>query len=98
MEVAAYTIDQLDTYDKWKVDILTERSIMNEAEAKGLAKGEARGLKIGEARGEAKGLKRGEEIGLAKGEEIGLAKGEAERTKLLERIAKLEQQLSTTTK
>jgi predicted transposase/invertase (TIGR01784 family) len=44
-EMAAYTKEQLETYDKWKIDILTERSMIDDAEAKG----EERGLKKGEA-------------------------------------------------
>ena len=56
MERAAYTIEQLDTYDKWKIDILTERSIIDDA----LEKGEAIGVRKGEAIGLEKGLKEGE--------------------------------------
>ena len=69
MERAAYTIEQLDTYDKWKIDILTERSIIDDA----LEKGEAIGVK--------KGLKEGEAIGAKKGEAIGLEKGLKEARK-----------------
>ena len=56
MERAAYTKEQLFTYDKWKIDILTERSIIDDA------------LRKGEAIGEAIGLEKGEAIGLEKGE------------------------------
>jgi len=45
-EMAAYTKEQLETYDKWKMDILTERSMIDDAETRGLEKGEA----IGEAK------------------------------------------------
>ena len=65
MEISAYTKEQLFTYDKWLVDILTERSIISDA----LRKGEAMGLEKGEA------------IGLKKGEAIGLEKGEAKNLK-----------------
>jgi len=44
--MAAYTKEQLETYDKWKMDILTERSMIDDAETRGLEKGEA----IGEAK------------------------------------------------
>ncbi|MCL2040742.1 MAG: Rpn family recombination-promoting nuclease/putative transposase [Bacteroidales bacterium] len=43
METAAYTKDQLDAYDKWKIDAITERSVINEALRKGLEKGKAQG-------------------------------------------------------
>jgi predicted transposase/invertase (TIGR01784 family) len=44
MERAAYTKKQLEAYDKWKIDAMTERSVLNnariEGEAIGLEKGE----------------------------------------------------------
>ena len=43
-EMAAYTKEQLETYDKWKMDILTERSMIDDAETRG----EEKGLKKGE--------------------------------------------------
>ena len=52
MEVAAYTKEQLFTYDKWKIDILTERSIIDDA----LMKGESIGLKKVVANGHQAGL------------------------------------------
>ena len=61
MERAAYTKEQLFTYDKWKIDALTERSMIDDALEKGLAEGEAIGLKKGEEKGLAEGLKKGEE-------------------------------------
>ena len=52
MERAAYTKEQLATYDKWKIAAMTERSAINDAlqkgEAIGLEKGEAIGLEKGE--------------------------------------------------
>jgi predicted transposase/invertase (TIGR01784 family) len=48
MEVAAYSKKQLFTYDKWKLDIMTERGAMSDAEMEGLAKGKAEGLAEGE--------------------------------------------------
>jgi len=56
--MAAYTKEQLETYDKWKMDILTERSMIDDAETRGLEKGEAIGLEKGEAIGEAKNQKK----------------------------------------
>ena len=38
METAAYSKAQLETYDKWKIDIMTERGIVSDAEKKGEAK------------------------------------------------------------
>ena len=51
MEKAAYTKEQLAAYDKRKIDIMTERSVMSDA----LEEGEAIGLE--------KGLEKGEAIG-----------------------------------
>ena len=45
MEVAAYTKEQLFTYDNRKIDILTERSIIDDALMKGETIGEAKKLK-----------------------------------------------------
>ena len=52
MKIGAYTKEQLLTYDKCKVDVMTARSMLSEAEEKG----------------EAIGLEKGEAIGLEKGE------------------------------
>jgi predicted transposase/invertase (TIGR01784 family) len=38
---AAYTKKQLETYDKWKIDTLTARSMLCTAKSEGLAEGEA---------------------------------------------------------
>ena len=55
MEMAAYTKEQLETYDKWKLAIMTERSAISDAkeegEAIGLEKGEAIGLEKGKIEG-----------------------------------------------
>jgi predicted transposase YdaD len=74
MKRAAYTKEELEAYDKWKIDIMTERSAINDARNEG----------------EAIGLEKGEAIGLEKGEAIGLEKGEQERVKLKQKIEKLE--------
>ena len=73
VERGAYTKEQLIAYDKLKIDWLTARSMLDDAEALGLEKGEALGLE----KGEAIGLEKGEAIGLEKGEAIGLERGEA---------------------
>ena len=69
MEAGAYSKEQLLTYDKWKIDVMTEQGIMDDALIKGRAEGRYEGLAEGEA------------IGLEKGEAIGLEKGKAENLK-----------------
>ena len=54
VERAAYTKEQLAAYDKRKIGIMTERSVMTDV----LEKGEAIGLEKGEAIGETKTLER----------------------------------------
>jgi len=114
MEKAAYTKEQLQTYDIWKINVLTERGMMDEAMekglaqglAEGLAQGEAKGLAEGIAQGEAKGLAKGlveglaqgEAKGLAKGLAEGLAQGEQERIKMEQKIAELQKMLNNLTK
>ncbi|MDR2909759.1 MAG: Rpn family recombination-promoting nuclease/putative transposase [Bacteroidales bacterium] len=39
MESAAYTKEQLFTYDKWKIDIMTEKSALSDARGEGLKEG-----------------------------------------------------------
>jgi predicted transposase/invertase (TIGR01784 family) len=43
MKRAAYTKEELETYDKWKIDIMTERSAINDARKEGLAEGKTEG-------------------------------------------------------
>jgi len=40
MKRAAYTKEELETYDKWKIDIMTERSAINDAKKEGREEGE----------------------------------------------------------
>ena len=40
MERSAYTKEQLDAYDKWKIDAMTERGAINDAKREGEAIGE----------------------------------------------------------
>ena len=39
MERSAYTKEQLETYDKWKIAAMTERSALKDAKAEGKAEG-----------------------------------------------------------
>jgi predicted transposase/invertase (TIGR01784 family) len=59
VEKAAYTKEELAKYDKWKIDLLSAQSMLDDAEMKGLEKGEAIGLEKGEAIGLEKGLEKG---------------------------------------
>jgi predicted transposase/invertase (TIGR01784 family) len=56
MKTSAYTKEQLEAYDKRRIDVMTERGIINDAlkkgEAIGLEKGEVIGIEKGEAIGE----------------------------------------------
>ena len=61
MEVAAYTKEQLEKYDNWKINAITERGIMSDALQKGKVIGEAIGLEKGEAIGLEKGIVIGEQ-------------------------------------
>ena len=51
---AAYTKEQLTAYDQWKINLITARSMLDDAEDTGIAKGEVIGLEKGEAIGEHK--------------------------------------------
>ena len=57
MKRAAYTKEELMVYDKWKIDILTERSAITDAIKKGKAEGLAEGKAQGLAEGEQERLK-----------------------------------------
>ena len=37
----------METYDKWKIDILTERGVINDARREGLSEGIEKGIKKG---------------------------------------------------
>jgi len=92
VERGAYTKEQLEAYDKWKIDTITARSMLSAA----LEKGEAIGLE----KGEAIGLEKGEAIGLEKGEaerralEAALEKEKVEREALKTKIARMEELLN----
>ena len=59
MEVAAYTKEQLETYDTWKINAITERGILSDA----LREGKAIGLEEGKVIGLEEGLEKGIVIG-----------------------------------
>jgi predicted transposase/invertase (TIGR01784 family) len=46
-EISAYTKGQLFTYDKWRIDILTERAALDDALEEGVAKGMEKGIEKG---------------------------------------------------
>ena len=54
MERGAYSKEQLIGYDKWKIDMMTAKSMLDDAEDIGIAKGKAEGKAEGRAEGEAK--------------------------------------------
>jgi predicted transposase/invertase (TIGR01784 family) len=62
---AAYTKEELEWYDQWKIDLLTSQSMLEEAEAIGLEKGEAIGLGKGEAIGLEKAVINSRKAGLS---------------------------------
>jgi hypothetical protein len=78
LERAAFTPEQLRTYDGYWDAIRLERSRSVGMFDAGLAKGLAEGLAEGEAKGLAKGLAEGEAKGKAEGHAEGLAEGHAE--------------------
>ena len=59
MERAAYTKEQLEAYDKWKIAAMTERSALKDARKEGLLEGRKEGLLESEKRMAGKLLKRG---------------------------------------
>jgi predicted transposase YdaD len=70
-ERAAYTKEELEAYDKLKIDILTVRSMFVDARTEGLREGLMEGLQEGMA----KGMEKGVQEGMAKGMQEGMAKG-----------------------
>jgi predicted transposase/invertase (TIGR01784 family) len=43
MERSAYTVEQLEAYDKWKIDMMTERGLISDAKEKGMREGIEKG-------------------------------------------------------
>jgi predicted transposase/invertase (TIGR01784 family) len=68
VEKGAYSKEQLAANDKWKIDLMTARSMLDDAEEKGLEKGMEKGIEKGEAIGLEKGRAEGMEKGRAEGE------------------------------
>ena len=62
-EKAAYTKAQLETYDKWKIAAMTERSALKDAKNEGLTEGKIEGIKEGMEKGKIEGIKEGLEKG-----------------------------------
>ena len=59
MERAAYTKEQLQTYDKWKINVLTERGMIDDARDEGMMKGRIEGRIEGKAEGRIEGKAEG---------------------------------------
>jgi predicted transposase/invertase (TIGR01784 family) len=88
LERAAFTSEQLSTYDGYWDAIRLERSRTVGMYDAGLAKGKAEGLAEGEALGIEKGKAEGEALGIEKGKAEGLAEGEANANLALARKMK----------
>jgi len=59
IEKAAYTKEQLETYDKWKIAAMTERSALKDARKEGMEEGIKEGVKKGVMATALKMLKKG---------------------------------------
>jgi hypothetical protein len=86
MERSAYSKEQLQAYDKWKINVLTERGMIDDAIEEGMEKGRVEGEAIGLEKGRVEGEVIGLEKGRVEGEAIGLEKGRAERAQMQENI------------
>ena len=62
--VSAYTPDELAAYEKYWHYVSTEKTMLHDKFAEGLAIGEAKGKAKGLAEGEAKGLEKGKTVGV----------------------------------
>ena len=60
VEKAAYTKEQLEAYDKWKIAAMTERSALKDAKREGLTEGRTEGLAEGRVEGRAEERAKGE--------------------------------------
>ncbi|MCL2727707.1 MAG: Rpn family recombination-promoting nuclease/putative transposase [Bacteroidales bacterium] len=63
MERAAYTKEQLQTYDKWKINMLTERGMIDDAREEGMEQGMIKGMEQGMIKGMEKGMIKGKTEG-----------------------------------
>jgi flagellar biosynthesis/type III secretory pathway protein FliH len=59
----------LDEYDTYKLAAMTQRSIISDAEKKGMERGMEKGMKEGIEKGMEKGMKEGMREGIKKGEQ-----------------------------
>ena len=59
VERGAYTKEQLEAYDKWKIDVMTARGMIDAALNEGRAEGEALGLEKGEINNQKKVIANG---------------------------------------
>jgi predicted transposase/invertase (TIGR01784 family) len=75
LEVGAYTKKQLFTYDKIRDAILTERSVMSDAERAGMKKGIEKGIRKGMEKGQKEGREQGRKEGMEKVAAACLKKG-----------------------
>ena len=67
MERSAYTKEELDKYQQWKIDAMTATAMIDNARIEGET--------IGIAKGKAEGLQEGEAIGLEKEKEKAVIRG-----------------------
>jgi predicted transposase/invertase (TIGR01784 family) len=72
MERSAYTVEQLEAYDKWKIDMMTERGLISDAEENGMKEG----------------IEKGKIEGIQEGKIEGIQEGKAERNLEIARQAK----------
>jgi flagellar biosynthesis/type III secretory pathway protein FliH len=71
MERSAYSKEQLQAYDKWKINILTERGMIDDAREEGLEQGREQGREEGREEGLEQGRKEGRKEGREEGREEG---------------------------
>jgi predicted transposase YdaD len=74
-EISAYSRVELDIYDQWRINQMTEQSALLDA----LKEGEAKGKAKGKAEGRAEGKAEGRAEGIVEGKAEGRAEGKAER-------------------
>jgi len=69
MERSAYSKEDLDKYEQWKIDSMTASAMLGKCEGRGQSRG--RGDRIGKGRGDRIGKGRGDRIGKRRGDRIG---------------------------
>ncbi|MDM8254514.1 hypothetical protein [Phocaeicola barnesiae] len=75
IEESAYSDAQLWGYDEFWDAVRVEKTLVSDAERKGMEKGMAKGIEKGIAQGMEKGIAQGMEKGIAQGMEKGIAQG-----------------------